>query len=307
MKPRAILVSILINNYNYGRFLHQAIDSALAQTYGNVEVIVVDDGSTDDSRDIVASYGSRLTAVFKKNGGQASAFNAGIAASRGEVICMLDADDLFHPDKVERVIPYSRPGTMIYHRLQLQPGPGTIPEDVPPRMDYYRFAQHYRFVPYGASPTSGLVISRDLALRLVPLPKEHVYWSADDFIVRGAGLIGDVVGITDVLATYRVHGENAWYGKQLPKSREFMEQLENYLNGKLVEAGKAPVIDFYNSIFAREFIPQTAAALSRLALSVFGHHASPLTLKFMLKTLARAASAPFARGLDAPMRNGART
>ena len=78
------LVTVLINNYNYGRFLREAIDSALNQTYGNVEVVVVDDGSTDESRDIIDGYAGRIVSVLKKNGGQGSAFNAGIAASRGE-------------------------------------------------------------------------------------------------------------------------------------------------------------------------------------------------------------------------------
>lgn len=94
------LVSILINNYNYGRYLTQAVDSALNQTYTNTEVIVVDDGSTDNSPELIESYGDRIIAVIKKNGGQASAMNAGFAASSGQIICLLDADDLFLPEKV---------------------------------------------------------------------------------------------------------------------------------------------------------------------------------------------------------------
>src|SRR5271166_6653726 len=132
MTQPGLLVTILINNFNYGRFLRQAIDSALNQTYHNVEVIVVDDGSTDESRTIIGSYGNRIISVLKKNGGQASAFNAGIAASQGEIICMLDADDFFYPDKVERVIPYSQPGSMLYHRLQIEPGAGVIPPGIAP-------------------------------------------------------------------------------------------------------------------------------------------------------------------------------
>jgi len=100
-RPR---VSILINNYNYGRFLGEAIDSALAQTYPNTEIIVVDDGSTDNSRKVIASYGARILSLMKTNGGQASALNAGFDVCRGEIVCLLDADDLFKPKKVERIV-----------------------------------------------------------------------------------------------------------------------------------------------------------------------------------------------------------
>ena len=98
------LVSILINNYNYGRFLRDAIDSALAQTYPHIEVVVVDDGSTDNSREVIESYGNRIRSVLKENGGQGSAFNAGFAASKGDILCFLDSDDAFYPTKVERIV-----------------------------------------------------------------------------------------------------------------------------------------------------------------------------------------------------------
>src|SRR3712207_366484 len=100
----ARLVSILVNNFNYGRFLAEAIDSALAQPYRPIEVVVVDDGSTDNSREIIAAYGDRVRTVLKPNGGRGSTFNAGWAAARGDVICFLDADDAFTPDKVARVM-----------------------------------------------------------------------------------------------------------------------------------------------------------------------------------------------------------
>ena len=100
------IVSIIINNYNYDRFLAEAIDSALNQTYADVEVVVVDDGSTDRSREILASYDRQIISICQANGGQAAAMNSGIAASQGEIICLLDADDLFAPDKVERVVAF---------------------------------------------------------------------------------------------------------------------------------------------------------------------------------------------------------
>ncbi|MBD2112387.1 MULTISPECIES: glycosyltransferase family 2 protein [Cyanophyceae] len=98
------LVSILINNYNYGHLLTDAINSALAQNYGNVEVIVVDDGSTDNSKDLLEPYKGKITSVLKANGGQASAMNAGFAVSKGEIVCFLDADDLFLPERLTRVV-----------------------------------------------------------------------------------------------------------------------------------------------------------------------------------------------------------
>lgn len=98
------LVSIIINNYNYERFLKKAIDSALNQSYSPIEVIVVDDGSTDKSREIISSYGSQIIPVLKSNGGQSSSLNAGFKVSRGEIICFLDSDDLFHDNKVEKIV-----------------------------------------------------------------------------------------------------------------------------------------------------------------------------------------------------------
>src|SRR5215813_6060987 len=98
------LASIIIDNYNYGRFLQGAIDSALQQTYTPLEVIVVDDGSTDNSREIIAGYGPRIIPVLKENGGQASAFNAGFRVSRGAVVFFLDSDDLLIPTAVENVV-----------------------------------------------------------------------------------------------------------------------------------------------------------------------------------------------------------
>ncbi len=286
MTQDALLVTVLINNYNYGRFLRRAIDSALNQTYPNIEVLVVDDGSTDDSRAIISSYGdSRMRCLLKDNGGQASAFNSGIAASRGEIICLLDADDFFHPDKVERVVPHCQPGSMLYHRLRIDPGVETTPRVIAPKINYCVYARRYGFLPYMASPTSGLVLRRDLALQLIPLPTNGVRFSADDFVIRGAALLGEVIGIPDVLATYCIHGENGWCGKARLKSPEFMAELEKYLNQKLIAAAKDPVIDFYSSIYAFEYVPQTPAGLARLGIAVCKRHADFVTLHFSIRTL----------------------
>ena len=115
-----LCVSIIISNYNYGRFLSAAIDSALAQTYQTVEVIVVDDGSTDNSREVIESYGDRITALFQKNGKQAAALNNGLQASKGDIIIFLDADDYLLPYAAERIIAVWTPDlAKVHYRLDV--------------------------------------------------------------------------------------------------------------------------------------------------------------------------------------------
>lgn len=93
----APLVSIIIPNYNYAPYLGEAIDSALAQTHQPVEVIVVDDGSTDASRSVIQRYGDAIQAVFQSNAGVSSARNAAIARARGAYVLFLDSDDVLLP------------------------------------------------------------------------------------------------------------------------------------------------------------------------------------------------------------------
>ncbi len=94
------LVSIIINNYNYAHFLRPCIQSALDQTEPADEIILVDDGSTDESLKIAEQFSRAITIVAKKNGGQASAYNSGLAASSGDLVCFLDADDLLYTNAV---------------------------------------------------------------------------------------------------------------------------------------------------------------------------------------------------------------
>lgn len=101
-------VSVIIPCYRQARYLPEAIDSILRQTYSNIEIIVVNDGSDDETGEVAKSYGDRVRYVWKENGGLSSARNAGLAAANGEWIQFLDADDLIHPAKIETQLRESR-------------------------------------------------------------------------------------------------------------------------------------------------------------------------------------------------------
>ena len=294
---RQPLVSVLINNYNYGRFLRDAIDSALDQTYPRLEVIVVDDGSTDDSRQIIASYGDRVVPVLKENGGQASAFNAGFAACRGELLFFLDADDCFYRDKVSRILSCARTAidkhddVLIHHPLDLMDDRGVILDDRHPGCqsdpgNYWAEAKKYRYVPYAASTTSGIAITRTLGQRIFPLP-DGFPSGADNFVVRASALLGTIRDCDVLLGKYRVHGQNHYWGNPKPVPKAFWDAEGEYLNERLVENGRAPIISKYRSMWGRGYYLEQRnwRRLLALSLEVPFRHLDQKTLRFSLKTL----------------------
>jgi len=94
------VVSIVIPCYNSARFLRAAIDSALAQDYKPIEIIAVDDGSTDETHEILESYGSAIEVVTQANAGVSAARNKGFSVAKGDVIVLLDSDDVLLPSCV---------------------------------------------------------------------------------------------------------------------------------------------------------------------------------------------------------------
>ena len=103
-RPSSTPLSVIVISYNYERYVGEAIASALEQDGPPIEVIVVDDGSTDGSRRVIESFGDRLTAIFKANAGQAAAQNSGYGASAGEAVIFLDSDDLLLPSAADSVV-----------------------------------------------------------------------------------------------------------------------------------------------------------------------------------------------------------
>ena len=105
--PANPLVSVLMVNYNYQEFIGEAIESVLNQTYRNWELIIIDDGSNDNSVDVICRYGNydkRINLIKKENGGIVSALNVGYKKCNGDIICFLDSDDYFEITKNEKVV-----------------------------------------------------------------------------------------------------------------------------------------------------------------------------------------------------------
>ncbi len=101
MNPK---VSVIIPNYNYEKFISATIESVLSQTYRNIEIIVVDDGSRDNSLEILKNFGDKIRVVSQENEGVSAARNHGVSLSEGDLIGFLDADDIWLPEKLERQI-----------------------------------------------------------------------------------------------------------------------------------------------------------------------------------------------------------
>jgi glycosyltransferase involved in cell wall biosynthesis len=218
------LVSIIINNYNYGRFLADAIDSALNQEYPFVEVIVVDDGSTDNSREIIESYGDRITAVFKENGRQASCFNVGFERCHGDIVIFLDSDDFLFPKAAtlvaERMVDSSISKCNGYLQIVDTEGKPTgrrLPKRLSPSGRYTdSFLKHGPWTYVGCY-TSGNAWSRSFLNRVMPLPTdERVQGGADGYLTAIDGLYGKIETIDELIGGYRIHG-----GNFLPTFRQF--------------------------------------------------------------------------------------
>jgi hypothetical protein len=210
-------VGIVINNYNYSAYLAQAIDSALSQTLA-CQVIVVDDGSTDSSRQVIAGYGERVVPLFKPNGGQASAANLGFERSHAEVVIFLDADDSLLPMAAERVagIFAAQPDTAkVQYRMRVVAADGRPspilrpPPHVPLRSgNLQREEVSFPFdLPWAAM--SANAYAAGVLKQIMPIPVERYDKAgADWYLAHLAALCGAVVALDEVCALYRVHGGN---------------------------------------------------------------------------------------------------
>ena len=215
------LVSIIVNNYNYHHFLKDAIDSALNQTYSNVEVIVVDDGSTDSSPKIIGEYGDSIIVILKENGGQVSAINAGFNKSQGSIIVFLDSDDILLHTAIEKVVECFDSSEIVkvhWPLYVIDPSGKKTGELIPrhPQLvegDLLKVLIQYGPNSIGGSPhsppTSGSAWSRNFLKKIFPIPDLGFKTSCIDYYLMVlAPVYGEIGCLNEPLGFYRVHGSN---------------------------------------------------------------------------------------------------
>ncbi len=212
-----LAVDIVVDNYNYAAYLAEALDSALAQTHPVTQVIVVDDGSTDTSREILAGYADRVELVLKENGGQASALNAGLERCRGDVVIFLDADDRLHPEAAARAaaaLAAHPDAAKAQMRMEVIDAAGAPTGELKPParlpMPSGDLAGPELAYPFDLAwlPTSANAFRRPLLEPILPIPEEAYRVSADWHLVHLSTLLGTVATVDEVSASYRVHGAN---------------------------------------------------------------------------------------------------
>jgi glycosyltransferase involved in cell wall biosynthesis len=256
------LVTALIDTYNHERFIEEAIVSVLEQDFPaeDVEILVVDDGSTDGTPELLRKFGTRVRVLRKTNGGQASAFNAGIPEARGEIVAFLDADDWWARNKLSRTIDYltSHPevGILGHGFEQVDSFTGQTTSTLPPESRAFSFSTlsdttffRHMMCFFG---TSRVVIRKKIAEQALPIPESLVI-EADEYLSIMSIARSRAVLLQDSLTYYRLH-ENNLYQLRSP------------------DASKVRRLQGVFCALARELPPALAqAGISREAIEILVH------------------------------------
>jgi glycosyltransferase involved in cell wall biosynthesis len=269
-------VSVLIDTYNHERFVEEAIQSVLSQDFpvSGREILVVDDGSTDRTPEILAKFASQIRILRKANGGQASAFNHGIPECRGELIAFLDADDWWAPDKLTRVT----------SAMAAEPEIGfvghgiiTVFPDGTRRTDVLRDGFYLQANDLAGAQlfrrrcafmgTSRMAVRRTLLQQILPIPAE-IQIQADEYIYTLASVLMPMRILPEPLTFYRVHDNNAFYmlnanPERLRHKQKSLAALAKTLSQRLAQLGVTPNV-------RGALLDYTQASADQLRLSLDG-------------------------------------
>lgn len=218
--PQRPTFSVLVAAYNQAGYLPETLRSVEAQTFADYEVVVVDDGSTDDTRAVLAEWveefrrtrPNRVVVDSIPNSGQSAAFEHGFGFCSGRYVCLLDSDDLWLPHKLERVHQAAEADPeagMIVHPLFVIDDRGERTGDVRPmraKLSEGDLREQVRTTARQTAPaTTGVVLRADVFRRLLPMPMKEFRSAADAYLTFGASLLAPVRAVHEPLGEYRMH------------------------------------------------------------------------------------------------------
>ncbi len=240
-------LSVVVSSYNYGRYLSQAIDSALNLKFDHLQVIVVDDGSTDNSHQIIEGYGDRIQTIFQQNQGQVASCTAGLQLCKYDIVIFLDSDDFLYPFAASDLMALWTSNTVkVQYSLQAIGSDGSEVHTVFPKYPHGLTpetirAELFRAGVYPATTTSGTAFSRHFLNQVMPIPKEYDC-DIDDALNVAAPLHGDVITLRKSLGCYRVHDSNTSAHSELTPERferyaKDSEERQRYLRDSCAKLG----------------------------------------------------------------------
>lgn len=262
----------LVNNFNYARYLDDCLRSIEVQTTPFDVVVIVDDGSSDHSREIIASYCERLPgwhAVLKSNGGQLSCFNACRPyVAVDDLVTFMDADDLYPADYLALLCEKVAQLKADFYFAEV----ARFQSDKEAPIQTARAGGQADFVmpcssamtrAFGAwmgSPTSALAVTGRLFLSLFPFPHEHDWITrADDVIVFGSGVLGaSKAYVPSVQVAYRVHGHNSFHGRRYSEAEKLRRQhrVDVLLGWYCQQCCLSPAVDVKRLLMEYVMVPR---------------------------------------------------
>lgn len=248
--------SVLIDTYNHERFIEEAIVSALEQDFpaSDREILVVDDGSTDRTAEIIRKFEPHVRLLRKENGGQASAFNIGIPECRGEIIAFLDGDDWWEKSKLSVVTrelsTHQEIGTIGHGLYEVDETGKRLASNTPNRAYETRLKEPREakeFIPLRSFlGTSRLTVRRPILQLVTPLP-EALKVEADEFLATHATALGGAKVLEQPLTNYRFHSGNLyqfseWNSEKARRKLESLACILRDLPPRLLQASISPQV-----------------------------------------------------------------
>jgi glycosyltransferase involved in cell wall biosynthesis len=231
----AYSVSCVIPTYNSARYLAEAVESVLAQTLAPAEIIVVDDGSMDDTCRVAASFGSRVRLIEQATIGPPATRNTGIRYANAEYITFLDADDRWHPDKLARQLNRFRAAPPDVCVAMVQSF--WMPEL---NAEYQRLRHHPRAQPVAGYISGTMMARRDVFDRVGLFDERLWFGDSAEWFTRAEHLGVEVALLPDVLLYHRMHDGNISRRRVADSKKEFLQLARERLRGKKAAYSKIP-------------------------------------------------------------------